>query len=194
VRSPPVSNKTETPVAVACWIGDDGEPIRPPQPSESDATEALSDIGHWLAHQIDVAREVTAASGPRLGPDVDQTIRTGSSEEVVAPALIRPHVAMTALRRGEVFDDQVSGMRIQRDSLETNGASCTWRATLRTGLFRERKATLRVGPSPSGNMTVLQLVPRSPRRFRTRSFVEAGVPAIQELSEQLSRCRGFVQG
>jgi hypothetical protein len=194
VRSAPLSDDSERPVAVACWIGDDGEPVAPPQPTETDAAEALSDIGHWLAHRIDVARDVKAAPGPRLGPEVDQTRRTGSAEEVVAPVLIRPQVAVTAVRRGEVADDHVGGMRIQHDSIQTNGTSCTWQATLRTGLFRERKATLRISPSPSGNVTVLQLVPRSPRRIRTRSFVEAGVPAIQELSEQLSRCRGFVQG
>lgn len=188
VRSAPVSKKSEGPVAVACWIGDDGEPIQPPEPRDSaDVAETLADIGSWLAHQIDAAREVKATSGPRLGDGGARTTRTGSREEVVAPVMIRPQIVMTALRQGQVFEDDAGGIHILHDSIETNGMSCTWMATLRTGRFRERKATLRIGPSPSGNVTVLQLVPQSPRRIRTRSFVEAGVPAIKELCEQLRR-------
>lgn len=184
MRSARVERKTDRPIAVACWIDEDGNPLEPPEPIEP--SQALGDLSHWLAHQVESAGEIHATAGPRLGPPPERTRRTGSSEEVIAPMHLRPQAAVKAVRRGGAFDRPLRHMRLHRDSFATNGVSLTWLTTLRTGLFRRRAATLRIGPSPSGNLTVLQLVPQKPRRYRTGAFVQAGLPAVDEICDRLA--------
>ena len=51
--------------------------------------------------------------------------------------------------------------------------------------IRRRAATLRIGASPSGNLTVVELVPKARRIFFTGSFVRFGVPAVEEMCKRL---------
>jgi hypothetical protein len=187
VRSARAAGGPERSVSLAQWIDDDGEPIEPlGTPEPVNPTEALRDVGEWLSHQIERARETEAAPGPRFGQAADQAQRTGSSEDVVVAVPLRWSAAAAQARRGEVFDPPLRHLRIEIGSLEIHGDSCSWQATVRTGLYRKRTATLRIDPSPSGILTILQLVPASVCRFRTQSFVRAGVPALREFSERLS--------
>lgn len=184
MRSARAAAGPERPVPLAYWIDDDGEPLAPPEPL--DPAEALRDVGEWFSHQIERARQTEAAPGARFGQAADQAQRTGSSEDVVVALPVRSSAAAAAARRGAVFDPPLRRLRIEIGSLEIHGGSCSWQATVRTGLYRKRTATLRIDPSPSGILTILQLVPESACRFRTHSFVRAGVPALRELSERLS--------
>ena len=64
----------------------------------------------------------------------------------------------------------------------------SWKASVHTGRFRRRRpAELTVHPSPSSNLTVLELIPDRPRRFRTKRFVHTGVEAVDLLGRRLSR-------
>lgn len=176
------------PVAIAYWVDENDVPIEVKTREDAlNPNEALSELGHWLTDRIDAVGEVKASSGPRLGPARERTQRSGSVEEVCAPLLLRPYFAISTLRRRDVFGDPLGTIDVESDSLETSGMSCSWFVTLRTGPLRSRRATLRITPSPSGNITVLQLMPQESRRFYTRSFVKAGVPALDEVGQRISR-------
>lgn len=173
---------------VTQWIDDDGEPIEPlGEPEPVDPAEVIRKVSQWCSHQVESAREVEAIPGPRLAQTTVQPQRITSSEDVFAAIVLSPAVASARARRGAVFNPPLRGLSVEIDSLETNGPSCSWRATVRTRLNRKRTATLRIDPSPSGVLTMLRLVPTSVPRFRTRSFITTGVPAIRELSERLER-------
>lgn len=177
----PTSNdETETPVATATWIDDDGKAIEP-----DGSVESFVDVGLWMAHQIETVRDATATPGQRLGRAAERTHRSGTKEEIVTPLPIRPDAAIEAISRGQLFDPSLDNLTVAPETLETRGFSCSWRATVRTSTFRSRRATLRIGPSPSGNLTVLQLVPLRARRFRTTAFVETGVSVIESLGQRL---------
>lgn len=174
-------------VATGYWIDDNGEAIGPIGPSElANPVEALQEVGQWCSHQIDKAREIEARPGPRFGQPADQVQRTGSSEDVVAALRVSPAVVVAVARRGDIFDPPLKCLTVKIDSLEISGRSCSWQATLKTGRYRRRPATLRIEPSPSGVLTILQLVPASSRRYRTRSFVTAGALAVSQLSDRLA--------
>ncbi len=167
-------------VAIASWVDEHGEVLDPVE-----SVESYVDIGHWLTHQIATAREGTATPGRRLGSTPEPPSRSGTKEEVVAPVALRPCAAINALTDGQLFEPPLDNLTIAPETLESRGFSCSWRATVRTSTFRTRRATLRIGPSPSGNLTVLQLVPLRARRFRTSAFVEVGVSVIESLGQRL---------
>lgn len=176
------------PVAIAMWVDEHDEPLPvAPVGGDPDPSEALAQLGHWVADRLDAAGDLKAAPGPRLGPGQERTSRSGSTEEVCAPLLVRPHIAMRALLEADVFGQGLRTIDVDGSSLDSNGVSCSWLASVRTGLFRSRDATLRIGPSPSGNITVLQLMPQHTRRFYTRSFVRAGITAVDEVGGRLAR-------
>lgn len=188
MRTARSNEQNDRPIAIATWIDEEGEPIEPPEQIEP--AQALSELSHWIAHQVEARGDIQATAGPRLGPPPERTRRTGTGEEVVSPMLLRPELVLSAVRNGGVFDRPLQRMCIHIDSLDTAGLSCTWFTTLATGMFRDRAATLRIGPSPSGNLTVLQLVPQRTRRFRTKAFVDAGIPAVDEVCDRFREVFG----
>lgn len=168
------------------WINDDESPIVLPQIDRGiDATEVLRDAGHWVAQRVEVAGNIKAADGPRLGSRRRWSDRRGSSEDVVAPVLVKPTVALEAVSTSSFFERPLRRVRVDLGSGRDSGSWRTWIATVRTGWFSSRKANLRIGPSASGNLTVIQLVPRQPRHFRTGAFVNVGVEAVDELRDRL---------
>jgi len=162
------------------WISDEGPSIIPPQPEHgADAGEAIRGLAQWLTHRVEVAAEVKAVAGPRLGYNPNRTDRKGSDEDVVTPVLLRPIEALSVSSGDNFFDPPPQRLRV-------DPSWQSWVVTLRTGWFATRKAALRIGSSASGNLTVVQLVPYRPRRFRTSAFVTAGVPAVKELCDRLA--------
>ena len=63
----------------------------------------------------------------------------------------------------------------------------SWSATLHTGRVARRAATLRLRPSPSNRLTLIELVPTRAPYYRTDAFVRVGVPAVRELCMRLGR-------
>lgn len=176
------------PVAVALWVDEHDVPIEAPLDADGpELGDVLATVGAWVAERVDDAPELKAAAGPRLGPAQERSKRSGSVEEVCAPVPIRPRIAHQAIRQRDVFNDVRRIIDIDVDSFENQGNWCSWLASVRTGPLRRRDATLRIGPSPSGNLTVLQLMPQETRRIYTRAFVRAGVQAVDEIGRSLSR-------
>ena len=186
--------ETRPPLLVAQWIDDNGDPILPLSEIDSfgslevpSTAESLRELSEWCSNQVDKAREVEAAPGPRFGHAGGQPQRTGSREDVVTAIWLNPAVAAIACKHGEIFDPPLSRLHIDASSLRSQGRSCSWQATVRTGRYRTRSAVLRIDPSPSGVFTILQLVPERGRLIRSRSFIAAGVPAIDQLSNRLAK-------
>lgn len=172
-------------VATARWLdeADDEGDVQVVQSAEP--VESFIDVGQWLTQQIEAARETRAAPGSRLGPTPEPTFRTGTREEVVAPVALRPQTAVGVIRRGRLFDPPIDSLDISAGTFENRGLSCSWQATVRMSLFRTRRATLQIGPSRSGNLTVLQLIPSRARRLQRGTFVEVGVNIVQTVGQRL---------
>lgn len=59
--------------------------------------------------------------------------------------------------------------------------------SLRSGRFTRRAVTLRVYPTPSANLTVLELLPKRQWMPQTKRYLRAGVPAITALTDAIER-------
>ena len=170
-------------------LGDDGEEL-PPGPGVGSADRhVLRETGQWLTEQVEHAREFHASPGPRLGPAEDTTQRRGTSEEVLIPLAIPPRTALALATEGQVLHEPLGALVIEPDPARHRAAETgrrSWSATLHTGRVARRAATLRLRPSPSNRLTLIELVPTRAPHFRTDAFVRAGVPAVRELGTRLA--------
>lgn len=116
----------------------------------------------------------------------DRKSRSGGREDVMAPVPVLPGVASHALHSGELFQRPIPGMTVDVESLEVDARGSSWKAVVDCGRLRPRPATLRAYPSPSLNLTILELVPTRPRLIHTRAFVKAGVGAVATISRRLT--------
>lgn len=176
------------PLEVVLLNPDGTELVRPGQ-GHGDAV-ARPDLGAAVAAGIRQLGRTTAAPGPRVGGTADRVGRQGCDEEVVTPVLMPPDSAALTMVAADFFRLPAAGLTVDPASLEVDRGGLRWRARLRTGPLGRRRANLRLYPSPSRNLTVLELIPQSRRPFRTRSFVRWGVPAVGELAARLSRVSG----
>ncbi|MEO0493237.1 MAG: hypothetical protein AAF081_07465 [Actinomycetota bacterium] len=142
-----------------------------------------------LAGQVgERLREVKATPGHRIGRRSAPVIRNGLGEDICQPVLAP---ALSVLDR--LFDspDLLGGLpalEIDGPGVRTDATSAVWEVALQTGPPTGRRdAQLAVHASPSCNLTIIELVPRRPRRVRTKTFVRLGVAAIAELAERLRR-------
>lgn len=165
--------------------GPDGEPVELPEPPT--AGESLRVLGSRVGTRLEHVRDVHAATGQRLGPVTDRPDRRGASEEVLVPLLLDPARAAEAVLDGSLFESPLGQLWVIPESMCSDHRGLSWEARVRTGLFTRRAATLRLYPSPSANVTVLELIPDRPRLVRTRAFVRVGVGAMRELALRLSR-------
>ncbi len=173
------------PESVVYVPGPDGEPVELPPPPT--ATETLRGISSRVGHHLEHLREFHAASGQRMGPSTDRPDRRGACEEVLVPLLLDPARAAAAAADGSLFSAPLGRLQVSPATLCADDRGLSWAAGVRTGWFTRRAATLRMYPSPSANVTVLELIPDRPRLLRTRAFVRAGVESMRELATRLSR-------
>jgi len=157
--------------------GPDSEP-----PPDVDRGFSERDIG-----RSDI--EYKARPGQRPGGYDDRKGRSGGREDVVAPVPVLPGVASHVLHDGSVFTPPIPGIEIELTSLQIDARGSTWAASVRCGRLRPRtrRATLRAYPSPSSNLTILELVPTGPRLVHTGSFVNAGVEIVSTLGRRLTQ-------
>jgi hypothetical protein len=130
-----------------------------------------------------------ARPGQRPGGFADRPTRSGGREDVMAPVPVLPGTASRALHSGAVFDQPIPGFEINLRSLHIDEGGSTWKASVihdRPLIGRRRRAaTLRAYPSPSSNLTILELVPTRPTIIQTWAFVRVGVTVIEALSRRL---------
>lgn len=164
-------------------IDSDGEPI-----TEDAPYTARELIRSALESSSDLQPEpsVSTISGPNSAkPQLSRS--RGCSEEVIAASLADPHRSVGAALDGILLEGGLPGLRLDAHLIEVEGAR--WGAALpvRVGTIPGlgRRATLRIFPSPSTNLTVVQLVPQHPRRLGLGMFVWTGVRAVKALCKRL---------
>jgi hypothetical protein len=136
---------------------------------------------------IDHARQFHAKAGPRMGshPTTVATAREGTKSEIIRPVLLDPWQAWEVAGSGELFAEPIPRLSIERGPKPSQSTYPVWTASLRTGWVKHRTAKLQVSASPSFNVTVLELIPETPRRTGNRSFLRVGLPVIEELARRL---------
>ena len=182
-------------------VDEDGTDLvayEPPEPT--DVVEVLRDTGHRLGTAVEHARDFRASPGPRLGADAgnsDRLRRRGASEEVQAPVALRPRTALQLASSGTVLDRDIGAMSVDTSSVDAESGAggvgrLSWTVSVRTGHLTRRRASLRLRPSPSNNLTIIELIPKRAPWFRTQAFVRAGVPAVRELGDRLRTAAAVV--
>ena len=136
-----------------------------------------------------------AKAGPRMGPHpaAVASTREGSKSEIIRPVLLDPWRGLGGRRFRSVVrrtDPATPDRPRARPARTTTYPS--WPASLRTGWLKHRAAQLQVSASPSFNVTVLELIPATPRRTGNRSFLRVGLPVIEELARRLE-CHRYQQ-
>lgn len=178
------SDSTDDLRELVIWFpGPDGEPIEPSPPLSTE--EVLRTTYNALALAFDQVKDRRATPGFRPGGVGDRPDRRGVLGEVITPVLVRPSLAATMAVEGALFSPPLPGMAVDDHSLDVSRRGLTWQVTLRTGLTGRRQATLRIQPSPSANLTVIELIPNRPRRLSERAFVRAGIDVMDQLSSRL---------
>lgn len=167
---------------------------RPPEPrfAPDPATPIRDRLRHtnevvneFVRDGVERSRDFHARPGPRPGVDVARSSRQGGGTDVVRPVLVSPELACDLALSGAWFVDPVANLEI---SVSPGGDRyLVWDAVVRVGWHRRCPATLHLLASPSMVVTVVELVPRRRLRRRRRRFVEAAVPAIDELAGRLER-------
>ncbi len=169
-------------------VGSDGAlvPLDPGVGGEDD--EPLLDVWATGVETLGPLRDFRARPGHRLGPAIGRSRRRGHHEEIAQPVGVRPYTATEVVLSGDLFVEPIPSLEVDGASRTLEGDSVRWKAFLRTGpLGRRRTATLYLHPSPSANLSVIELIPSKRRRIQTQRFVRAGVIAVDVLGRRL-RC------
>ena len=182
-RRPLEDQPGEEPELIIWFPGPDGRPIESEPPRSTE--EVLRDAYHAVKPKFDQVRERGSTPGFRPGGFADRPARSGVRGEVVTSLLVRPRRAAGIAEKGDLFDPPLRGVKVDERSAAKAGPGLSWPVTVRTGMLSSTRATLRLQPSPSANLTVLELLPDRLSRWRERSFVRVGVTAVDQLAGRL---------
>jgi hypothetical protein len=136
------------------------------------------------------------------GPSAAASTREGAKSEIIWPVLLDPWRAWEFAGSGQLFAEPIPRLRVDEGvDQEVDQGRCpslatypAWTVSLRTGWVKHRAAQLQLSASPSFNVTVVELIPAAPRRTGARSFLRAGLPAIEELARRLQASRSRPTG
>lgn len=172
------------------FVGEDGAPVvehdepsepRPPLAERlgiAPTDPPIPDIDQTKANLV---------PGMRPGQGFDEPRRTGFHEEILVTLHADPVDSIQAALTSDALAAAAPRLRVDDDSLAARRNELRWTATLRTVLWRRRRAHLRVYGSPSANVTVLTLSPLRPRKVATRSFLRRGMRAMTDLRDDLDQ-------
>lgn len=163
--------------------------LSPYDPAADPANEEpLLDLKAISVDAVRQLREIRATTGQRPGVLTAGAARDGHREEIFQPVFVPPLAARDIFLTDALFGAGNPRMDIDRSSRRDLGDTLTWRVKVHIGRWRRsRPALLYFHPSPSANLTVLELIPDRPRRFRTKHFIRVGVIAIDTLGLRLTR-------
>ncbi|HEX4980716.1 MAG TPA: hypothetical protein VFV63_03420 [Ilumatobacteraceae bacterium] len=168
-----------------------GEHRRPAPGGDTPVGDQLRKAVTVLHGGLEHARRFHAKSGPRMGPHPTTvaTTREGTKSEIIRPVLLDPWQAWEVAGSGRLFAEPIPRLKIDRGPKPSPSTYPVWTASLRTGWVKHRAAQLQVSASPSFNVTVLELIPVTPRRTGSRSFLRVGLPVVEELARRLEAAR-----
>ncbi len=176
----------DEPPELEIWFpGPDGRPIEPEPPRTTE--ETLRDAYRVMHTALDRVKDRGPAPGFRPGGFADRPARQGRPGEVFTSLLVRPAAAVGVVSAGGLFDPPLRGVTVHEPVGDARGEELDWAVVVRTGLFARSRATLRLRPTPSANLTILELVPHRLIRWRVSAFERVGVAAVAELAARLRR-------
>lgn len=161
-------------------VDEHGQLVAPLPPSDTADPRA---VGEAIARQL---RDVKATPGHRIGKQASPVVRNGLGEDISQPVLAPADRVLDRMFGEPALLDGLPALHIAGEGSRGDDHSATWPVALDTGPPSGRRdAVLAIHASPSQNLTILELVPSRPRRFRTKTFVRLGVTAIAELATRL---------
>lgn len=153
-------------------------------PTALDIIRMVRDAARELHDQARSERARTAANRP--GPSMLQSDRKGAGDDIIHAVRADPAVAISAMLAGGPLRPPIGGLRVAPASLVADHRGLTWLAWVRPrGSARRRRVRLRVYPSPSTNVTFIELIPDRPRRRRSAAFIRTGARIAESLGNRL---------
>lgn len=153
-------------------------------PTALDVIRMVRDAAREMHNQAKADRALAVANRP--GPSMLQSDRKGAGDDIIHAVRADPVAAITAMLGGGPLNPPIPGLRVALATKVTDHRGVTWTASVRPAFsIRRRRARLRVYPSPSTNVTFIELIPDRPRRRRSGGFVRAGVRISEALGNRL---------
>ena len=160
-----------------------------PLPTALDIIRMVREAAREMHNQAKAERALATATRP--GPSMQQSDRKGAGDDVIHAVRADPEVAITAMLDGTPLEPQIRGLRVAVASKVADHRGVTWKASVRPAFSpRRRRARLRVYPSPSTNITFIELIPDRPRRRRSAGFIRSGVRITEALGNRLIAVAG----
>lgn len=142
--------------------------------------------GHTFAESLRDMTTIRCTPGRRIGGTEDRRRRRGCPEEVVVPLLLKPGHAVRRAADDRQLVRRLAKLQVVDGSERIDQSGIIWDVTVSTGVMRRVPAALRITGSPSGNITVVQLIPARPIRFGVRRFIRSGISIVAELGDRLT--------
>ena len=153
-------------------------------PTALDIIRMVRDTAREMHNQAKADRALAVANRP--GPSMLQSDRKGAGDDIIHAVRADPVVSITGMLGGGPLDPPIRGLQVALATKVTDHRGVTWTASVRPSFSpRRRRARLRVSPSPSTNVTFIELIPDRPRRRRSAGFIRAGVRITEALGNRL---------
>ncbi len=153
-------------------------------PTALDVIRMVRDAAREIQSQAKADRAMAAANRP--GPSLLQSDRKGAGDDVIHAVLADPVVAITAMLDGQALAPPLAGLGVDLKSRVADHRGVTWDASVRPAFaVRRRPVRLRVYPSPSTNITFIELIPDRPRSTGRSGFVRRGTTIVETLGNRL---------
>ncbi|MEM7285941.1 MAG: hypothetical protein AAF480_06280 [Actinomycetota bacterium] len=153
-------------------------------PTALDIIRMVRDAALEIHNQAKADRAMATANRP--GPSMQQSDRKGAGDDVIHAVRADPEIAITAMLDATPLSPPIRGLQVTIASRVADHRGVTWKASVRPPFSpRRRRARLRVYPSPSTNITFIELIPDRPRRRRSAGFIRAGNRITEILGNRL---------
>lgn len=158
-------------------------------PTALDIIRMVRDAAREMHNQAKADRALASANRP--GPSMQQSDRKGAGDDVIHAVRADPELAITAMLEGFPLEPAIRGLRVTVESMVADHRGVTWKASVRPAFSpRRRRVRLRVYPSPSTNITFIELIPDRPRRRRSAGFIRSGARISEVLGNRLIAIAG----
>ena len=173
------------PEPIEIWsLGPDGQPIEelavPDGVDLADvATQVVSAARASFRPHRPVRHLRPGGAAPAAPP------RQGQRGEVVQPVMVRPDAAVERARSGALLVPEIRRLRVVTQHPDDSDGVVSWAVEVTHWPIGRSDAVLRVGPTPSGNLTVVEILPAPIHWIRRRTFERSGIRIALELSRRL---------
>jgi hypothetical protein len=133
--------------------------------------------------------DIHARPGHRPGRAVATTsARRGGDTDIVRSVMVHPGIACLVATSGRLFSDPIAGFDVyEADDADHDHRYLVWHAALSGEHVSRIPVSLHVLSSPSLVVTVLEIIPQGPLRWKRTGFVRDGIEVIDRVAARLTR-------